>query len=324
MIRTATACVASALSLVLASPLAVDPPFRAGDSLEGIAFDRAGNLYVGNRHTAGGIHVSELLHVARDGRRTLVATLDPAVAAAAPGVLGLVTDDPGNVYAALASFNPATHGVWRIDPRDGARERLAGSAGIRFPNALTFDPRGNLYVSDSTGAIWRFPRHGDAGIWIQDALLAPVNPQDPLLPPVGANGIVFLPPDRICVANTQRGLIAQITIGPDGAPGPLQVLAEDVALLTIDGIAADRRGTIYGVIPGSAVLGTNPLVAVEAATGAVRPIDVAPAVFDTPLSLAFGRGSWDHRTLFVTNGDLPIVPGGPGPGIAVVSGLANR
>ncbi len=319
MTPTATACLASALSLVLASPLAIAPPFTAGESPEGIAFDRIGNLYVSNRHMAGGFRVSEILHVSRDGRRELVATLDPAVAPAAPGVLGLATDDRGNVYAALASFNLASHGVWRVDPRDGSRERLAGSEGIQFPNALTFDPRGNLYVSDSAGAIWRFPRQGDGTIWIQDALLAPTNPQDPLLPPVGANGIAFAPPNLIYVANTQRGLIAQITIGPDGHPGPLQVVAQSFTLLTIDGIAVDVLGRIYGVVPGSAALGTHPLVTRDKVSGAVHSIAVDPTVLDTPLSIVLGTGSWDHQTLFITNGDLPIVPGGPGPGIVSVS-----
>ena len=64
-------------------------------------------------------------------------------------------DAPGNVYAALASFDPATHGVWRISPR-GVSERIAALDPAGFPNALAFDERGNLFVSDSLLAtIWR-------------------------------------------------------------------------------------------------------------------------------------------------------------------------
>jgi hypothetical protein len=37
--------------------------------------------------------------------------------------------------------------------------------------------------------------------------------------------------------------------------------------------------------------------------------------FDVPLSLAFGSGARDHESVYVANGDLPIIPGGPGPGI---------
>ena len=324
MTATATACIATALSLALASPLTVGLPFTAGESPEGIAFDRRGTMYVSNRRMAGAFKVSEVLHVGRDGRREIAATLDPAVATAAPGVLGLATDDIGNVYAALASFNVATHGIWRIDPRDGSRERLEWSQSITFPNALTFDPGGNLYVSDSAGAIWRFPRQGVGARWIQDALLAPANPQDPRLPPVGANGIAFAAPNLIYVANTQRGLIARITIEPDGRAGPLEVVGRSLSLLTIDGIAVDTRGRIYGVVPGAAALGTDPLVTVDTVTGAVRAIAVDPNVFDTPLSVALGRGSRDHQTLFITNGDVPIVPGGPGPGIVYLSPVRNH
>jgi hypothetical protein len=75
------------------------------------------------------------------------------------GLLGLAVDASANLYAAVASFNPATHGVWRIT-RDGSGARLAGSQAMFFPNALAFDERGNLYVTSSSG-----PPAG-AGIWL--------------------------------------------------------------------------------------------------------------------------------------------------------------
>lgn len=61
--------------------------------------------------------------------RSRFATLDE-------GLLGLTVDRRGFLYAAVTSFDPATHGVWRINP-SGAAQRLAGSNATFFPNALT-------------------------------------------------------------------------------------------------------------------------------------------------------------------------------------------
>ena len=37
--------------------------------------------------------------------------------------------------------------------------------------------------------------------------------------------------------------------------------------------------------------------------------------FDVPLSLAFGKVGPERDSVFVTNGDLAVPPGGPGPSI---------
>ncbi len=120
------------------------------------------------------------------------------------GLLGLAIDRFGNLYAALASFNPDTHGVYRIGPDGTDIERLTGSENIAFPNALTFDIYGRLYVSDSTGAIWRYV-DGTFGNdpWTQDPLLEPL-PNDPFgFPLPGANGIGFYPPN--CTIRREHG-----------------------------------------------------------------------------------------------------------------------
>ncbi len=295
-----------------------------GENPEGIALDQPGNIYVGNRRTDGAVRVNEILRITRDGTVSVFATL-PAAVPEAEGVLGLATDPIGNVYAAYVTNDPTTQGVYRIS-RNGSVMRLAGSEVISFANALAFDARGNLYVTDSfTGTVWRFGPGGTAELWVQDLLLEPL-PEDPFGFPVpGANGIAFYPPNHLYVANTEKGLIAHIPIELQGGnAGTPELAAAGFALLTIDGIAVDTQGDIHGVVPGFTILGTSPLIRVNLITGEVTPTVFEAsevAKFDVPLSLAFGMGVRDRKSVFVTNGDLPLPgnpPGSPGPRVVQV------
>jgi sugar lactone lactonase YvrE len=300
-------------------------PLPEGHHPEGIALDPRGTIYLGDRRPDGDRWVSEVIAISPDGSATTLAVLaqleteDPGDT----GVLGLATDSRGNVYAALVTHDPATHGVWRIDHKGREQTRLPGSEHIVFPNALTFDPRGNLYVTDSVaGAIWRFPAHGGSGVvWARDELLEPA-PDDPFGFPVpGANGIAFSPPAMLYVANTEKGLVVRVPIDSGGTAGQPTVVASGPALLTIDGLAVDARGTLHAVIPGHAVLGTSPLVHVDPANGTTTSSLATGTAnaFDVPLSIAFGRGARDPTSVYVTNGDLPgLPPEGHKPGIVEV------
>jgi hypothetical protein len=297
----------------------------SGNAPEGIAVDTTGGLYVGNRRVVNGLLFSEILKMDVDGTVSTFASL-PASVSVGPlgtsGVLGLTIDRHGTVYAALVTFEASTHGVWRISADGSALLRLAGSEQILFPNGLTFDAKETLYVTDSlAGAVWRFVGDAAGTLWLQDELLEPL-PFDPLgVPLVGANGIAFSPPDDLYVANTERGLIARIPIAlGNGSAGEPTVAAQAFELLTVDGIAADATGDLHAVVPGYAVLGTSPLVRVDSRTGSiVRTLNTSElAEFDVPLSITFGAGALDHQSVFVTNGDLPLVPGGPGAGVVQV------
>jgi sugar lactone lactonase YvrE len=291
-------------------------PLPQGNHPEGIAIDPRGTIYVGNRRDDGEHVVSELLVIAPEGSVSTLAVLaeleteDPG----GSGVLGLAVDPGGNVYAALVTFDPATHGVWRIGRKGWEQARLPGSEQIVFPNALAFDPRGNLYVTDSIGgAVWRFPAGADppGELWSQDELLEPA-PDDPFgFPAPGANGIGFHPPDTLYVANTEKGLIVRVPIDlADGSAGRPTLVASGPELLSVDGLAVNALGGIHAVIAGHAVLGTSPLVNVDPTTGTTTSSVAASGFdeFDIPLSLAFGRGTRDRKSVYVTNGDLPGLP----------------
>jgi sugar lactone lactonase YvrE len=188
--------------------------------------------------------------------------------------------------------------------------------------------------------VWRFDPDdvNQAGeIWVQHELLTPL-PTDPLgTPLIGANGIAFFP-DRLYVANPERGLIAAIPINPDGTAGNATMVVGGSPLgqlFTVDGIATDAQGNIHAVIPTyeAAALrvppvlqppgGYAPIVQVNPTTGAIMATTLDEMVdpkFDVPLSLAFGTLGDDRSTVFITNGSLPAAQGvaGPGPRILQV------
>jgi sugar lactone lactonase YvrE len=268
------------------------------DLPEGIAIDQSGTIFISNRRLKGDLRVSEVLQITPDNRISVLVTLDPAVPNGAAGVTGLAVGSHGEVYAALASSHPETHGVWRIG-RGGSAERLAGSQQIAFPNALAFDARGNLYVTDTQGgAVWRFPPQGEGNLWIRHELLAPGAFG------LGANGIAFVPPNQLFVANTDRALIARIPIEPGGRPGKPKVAAKSFELLTIDGLAADAHGNLHAVIALSEVLGIAPLVRVNPETGEIKSESAEVGRFDFPTSLTFGAGTRDPKSIYVVNSGL--------------------
>lgn len=166
------------------------------------------------------------------------------------------------------------------------------------PDALTFDARGNLYVTDAVdGTIWRFRRSGAGALWLRHNLLA-------ASPALGANGIAFVPPRTLFVANTDQGLIARVPIETDGSPGEPSIAAQGFELLVIDGIAADVRGNLYGVMPLANVFGISPLSAVNPKTGSIISSTDQADQFDFPTSLAFGRGPLDHKSVYVVNSGI--------------------
>jgi len=330
-------------------PLSVDSVLKlpAGDHPEGVAVDRAGNVYLSNRRFAGAVRQAEILKVSSTGPATAVTRLPDTTDPQGNGVLGLVTDRAGNIYAALDSRDPSSRGVWRVRADGSTPERLPGSEHMSFPNALIFDPAGNLYATDShQGAIWRFPLPDPKtpAPWTQHEFLSPFT-FDPFgiplpngdvqsLPLPGANGIAFFPPNQLYVANTERGLVVQVPIESDGRAGKPRIVAgepvasdpelwlPDPRLWTMDGIAVDAEGQIYAVVPGCVVLSQvtglplAPLVRINPVNAEISGTAVPSNAFHVPLSLAFGRGANDRRSVYVTNAALfaDLFPGA-GPGL---------
>ncbi len=292
----------------------VFPPAAPGDSPEGIAIDKSGNMYISNTR---GIDRSnnEILRVKPNGFTEVYTTLPGAGQAR-----GLVTDSRGNVYVAFAD-NPEIKGVYRIG-HDRIPERLEGSENIGSPNALTFDKKGNLYCTSSLyevtvfgGAIWRFGKEQTFERWFMNPCLDG-GPHPVAGELVGANGIVFFPPNKLYVANTNLSSISCIIIGNNGNPSGVKWSISEFLLMNIDGIAVDVRENIYAVLPVSTINNLPPgfgpppmppLVMLNPNTGVVTPVVViadAPK-FNTPTSLVFGTGGpWNRKSVYIANAGL--------------------
>jgi sugar lactone lactonase YvrE len=279
----------------------------AGELPEGVAVDKLGNIFVSL--TAP---VSEIRKIAPDGEQSTL--VDLGIGGFGP--LGLAVDARGNVYAAAASFDPATQGVYRITP-EGTATRLPGTEAIALPNGITFDQRGNLFVADSTGAIWRIPRGREAEVWSDDTLLVGDGSAGAGVP-IGANGITYRA-NEIVVGNTDLGALVSIPILPNGAPGEATVIVEDPAIFGIDGLTVDARGTIY-----ACVIAQSTIVRIGA-DGIETLADADDGIIGAS-SIAFGQGPRDHRSLYGVNFGvfspqptpslfrLPVgVPGAPQP-----------
>lgn len=274
----------------------VDYDAAAGELPEGVALDKRGDVFVSLAP------LGEVRKIERDGSESTLATI-PLPPGAFPGVIGLAVDAPGNVYATVSAGDPAATGVYKIE-RDGSFARLPGTEAIGFPNGVTLDKRGNIYVTDTTaGAVWRIPaRGGSAELWFESPLLEGDGSAG-LGIPIGANGIAYRH-NAVVVANSEGARLLHIPIEPDGTAGEATVLAEDPALYGADGIAFDVHGNVWvAVIVQSTIVRVSP-------GGDFDTIATAADGLDFASSVAFGKQS----EMWVVNFAIGP-PGGPGPAL---------
>jgi len=123
----------------------------------GLALDSAGNLYVAYAADTNAF----IKKFDAQGTGARFATLKPG---SSPS--GIALDAQGNLYIAINVAN-ASSGTIEKFSASGTDLGAFGDAVLQWPDALTFDKGGNLYVSDLTGAkIWKFSPGGHGVVFV--------------------------------------------------------------------------------------------------------------------------------------------------------------
>jgi DNA-binding beta-propeller fold protein YncE len=268
-----------------------------GELPEGVAVGPDGDVYV----TLAG--TGELRRI---DRHTYVGQTLTSFDVGAGFLLGMAFDGP-DLHVVLGSFDAATCGVWRVGA-DGSKTRVVAFGAGEFPNDLTFDTAGNMYITESiAGAVYKVAAGSAAReLWIQDPLLVGDPAVSPVPFPIGANGIAYDDETgTVLVANSQVPAIIEID-DDGGAPGGAHVLASGEHLRGADGIAIDENGDVIVVSNfNSAVL------RVDRDTGAAETLADASDGLVFPSTAAFGQHGPDKRSLFVANFGFGAGPTAP-------------
>jgi sugar lactone lactonase YvrE len=280
---------------------------------ESVSADVSGNVYVSLRGGTG-----EIRRIKPNGKMVPHFQLSPPPPAGSLGILGVLTDGPDQLFTAVASFHPDTHGVWLVR-RNGKANRIEGSQNMIAPNDLVLDDDGNIYVTDLLlGAVWRISRTDNKGysveLWAMDEKLKGNGSSEQGIP-LGANGIAYHD-GKIHVAVTERAHIISFDIVEDGSAGPAEIYAAHPGMYLIDGITVDSEGVLYGAVValGGAALGA--VMRIE--QGQAPEIILGPANgLQFPTSVTFGSHPTDCNFLYIVNWDViaPLLGVEPKPAL---------
>ncbi len=108
---------------------------------------------------------------------------------------------------------------------------------------------GNLFVSGAaSGIVYRIgPNGGVAEAAVQIDKYVRTLPDGKFQQQTVANGVAFDANNVLYVADSARGAIWKVVIGPDGKGGKPVLLAQSPLLEGADGLAFDRTGTLWVV-----------------------------------------------------------------------------
>lgn len=226
---------------------------RDASFAESVALDARGNAYVSLTVWGSDANTGRVVRVRPSGEQ---ARFGPRFALGPTRMLtGVTVDRAGRVYVVEADFAGERGSRVVLLTAAGARTVATFPAGA-WPNGLVAH-RGRLYASDSSlGAVWRMRSTGPAQTlhrpWWRSAALRPAPGED-----IGANGLAFWR-SRLYVVNSSRHSLVRVELGPGGTARRGAVVTRDAALLTADGLVADRRGRLWVTVNGVGRPGHTP------------------------------------------------------------------
>src|SRR2546425_9397494 len=271
---------------------------------EGITTDHNGDVYVPGFAPTATSGLGQLFVFDEDG--DLLRSLK--VTGSSPALLGLAFHPPNrlaNGRRQLLVIDFGAGNVLSVDPMSGAATVFAEIKGGGL-NALTFDAKGNVYISDSfRGVIWRTkPAGGDAVAWKSDPLLLTSGlPPFGSFPPFGANGVDFNHDESaLFVANTGNDTVVRIAKVGDNAGGAT-VFTNSIN--GADGLFVDRDDNVWVCANQSdEIVVTDKTGKVVAKLGDFDGVrDGSPVGLLFPASLV-RRGEW----IYITNLSLDLRP----------------
>jgi hypothetical protein len=265
---------------------------------EGITIDHNGDVYVPGFAPTAPSGPGKLFVFDEEG--DLLRALN--VTGSSPALLGLAfhpTNRLPNGRRQLLVIDFGAGNVLSVDPMTGAATVFAEIKGGGL-NALTFDAKGNVYISDSfRGIIWRTkPAGGDAVAWAKDDLLLTTG-----FPPFGANGLDFNRDESsLFVANTGNDTIVRIPVVKDVAQ---KAVVFTNGINGADGLFLDEQDNVWVCANQSdeivVIDRTGKVIAKLGDFAGVR--DGAPVGLLFPASLV-RRGDW----IYITNLSLDLRP----------------
>jgi len=213
--------------------------------VESITADKQGRLYLPDRVSGNILRVDP-----KTPKPVVVGRIEPReikgkkVNADASGV---AFNQQGDLFIAVGPFSEVVRirGTDLNPQKPGSAQTFA--TGTPGANGIAFDRSGNLFVSGGgSGIIYRVtPDGGAAQAAVQVEKHARTLPDGKTQQATVANGLEFDRNDVLHVVDTARGAIWKVVIGPDGKGGKPSLLAQSPLLEGADGVAFDRRGTLW-------------------------------------------------------------------------------
>lgn len=221
-------------------------------------------------------------------------------------LLGMAFDQD-QLYVVVGSFDPTTCGVWTVDD-SGSIQRVIAFGGDEFPNDITFDEAGNMFVTESiSGSVYRVPAGSTTRtLFLQDPLLVGDVNVSPVPFPIGANGVVYDDEaGTILVANSQVPAVVEIE-DEGGIAGAVSVLSAGENLRGADGLAIDKNGDVVVVSNFNSTVSV-----IERSTGVATVFADSTDGLVFPSTVAFGQHGPDKHSVFVANFGFGAGPTAP-------------